>query len=152
MHALEKIHHSLGPQGVLLDLHPQPEHAGVEVWQGGRVERLGDVGQEEDIRDILEARDRLDLVEGEGWYITERRRFFDLLSHFPSAEDWLEYQERKGYTGVVSEELLASANRLLATGNGEFVVREPIRASLLKRLPRPGSDDPSPGLGALPGK
>jgi hypothetical protein len=124
----------------------------VEVWQGGRVERLGHVGQEEDIRDILEARDRLDLVEGEGWYITERRRFFDLLSHFPSAEDWLEYQEREGYTGVVSEELLASANRLLATGNGEFVIREPIRASLLKRLPRPGSDDPSPGFGALPGK
>lgn len=151
MHALRRIHRSLRPEGVLLDLHPQPEHAGVEVWQGGRVERLGDVGQEEDIRDILEARDRLDLVEGEGWYITERRRFFDLLSHFPSAEDWLEYQEREGYTGVVSEELLASANRLLATGNGEFVVREPIRASLLKRLPRPGSDDPSPGLGALPG-
>jgi hypothetical protein len=137
---------------VLLDLHPQPEHAGVEVWQGGRVERLGDVGPEEDIRDILEARDRLDLVEGEGWYITERRRFFDLLSHFPSAEDWLQYQEREGYTATVSEELLASANRLLAAGNGEFVVREPIRASLLKRLPRPGSDDSSPGFGALPGK
>ena len=152
MHALRRIHRSLRPGGVLLDLHPQPEHAGVEVWQGGRVERLGHVGQEEDIRDILEARDRLDLVEGEGWYITERQRFFDLLSHFPSAEDWLEYQEREGYTGVVSEELLASANRLLATGNGEFVVREPIRASLLKRLPRPGSDDPSPGFGALPGK
>ena len=152
MHALRRIHRSLRPEGVLLDLHPQPEHAGVEVWQGGRVERLGNVGQEEDIRDILEARDRLDLVEGEGWYITERRRFFDLLSHFPGAEDWLEYQEREGYTSVVSEELLASANRLLATGNGEFVVREPIRASLLKRLPRPGSDDPSPGLGALPGK
>lgn len=152
MHALRRIHRSLRPEGVLLDLHPQPEHAGVEVWQGGRVERLGDVGQEEDIRDILEARDRLDLVEGEGWYITERRRFFDLLSHFPSAEDWLQYQEREGYTATVSEELLASANRLLATGNGEFVVREPIRASLLKRLPRPGSDDPSPGFGALPGK
>jgi hypothetical protein len=137
---------------VLLDLHPQPQHAAVEVWQGGRVERLGHVGQEEDIIDILEARDRLDLVEGEGWYITERRRFFDLLSHFPSAEDWLKYQAREGYAGVVSEELLASANRLLATGDGEFVVREPIRASLLKRLPRPGSDDPSPGFGALPWK
>ncbi len=152
MHALRRIHHSLRPEGVLLDLHPQPEHAGVEVWQEGRVERLGHVGQEEDITEILEARDRLDLVEREGWYITEGRRFFDLLSHFPSPEDWLEYQAREGYTGMVSKELLASANRLLATGDGEFVVREPIRASLLKRLPRPGSDDPSPGFGALPGK
>ena len=152
MHALRRIHRSLRPEGVLVDFHPQPEHAGVEVWQGGRVKRLGHVDQEEDIRDILEARARLDLVEGEGWYVTKRRRFFDLLSHFPTAEDWLEYQAREGYTGAVSEELLASANRLLATGDGEFVVREPIRASLLKRLPRPGSDDPSPGSGALPGK
>ena len=152
MHALRQIHRSLRPEGVLLDIHPQPEHAGVEVWQGGRVERLGHVGQEEDIRDILEARARLDLVEGEGWYVTERRRFFDLLSHFPSAEDWLEYQAREGYTGVVSDELLASANRLLATGDGEFVVREPIRASLLKRLPRPESDDRSPDIGAVPGQ
>jgi hypothetical protein len=152
VHALRRIHRSLRPEGVLLDIHPQPEHAGLEVWQGGRVERLGHVDQEEDIEDILEARARLDLVEGEGWYATERRRFFDLLSHFPSPEDWLEYQAREGYTGAVSAEVLASANRALGTGDGEFVVREPIRASLLKRLPRPGSDDPSLGFGALPRK
>ncbi|MGH8957219.1 MAG: hypothetical protein ACRDVK_00945 [Acidimicrobiia bacterium] len=123
----------------------------MEVWQGGRVELLGRVEQEEDIREILEARARLDLVEEEGWYVTERRRFFDLLSHFPSAEEWLEFQAREGYTGVVSDELLASADQLLAAGGGEFVIREPIRASLLKRLPGPGSDDPRPGFGGLPG-
>jgi hypothetical protein len=106
----------------------------VEVWQGGRVARLGYLDQEEDIREILEARARLDLVEGDGWYVTERRRFFDLLAHFPSAEEWLEYQAREGYSGVVSAEVIAMANRMLATGGGEFVVREPIRASVLKRL------------------
>jgi hypothetical protein len=148
VHALRRIHRSLRPEGVLLDLHPQPQHAEVEVWQGGRVESLGQVGQDEDIRDILEARDRLDLVERGGWYVTLRRRFFDLLSHFPSAADWLEYQEREGYSGVVSEELLASADKLLATGNGEFVVREPIRASVLKRLSRTGSHS-HPGVVGL---
>ena len=144
MHALRRIHRSLRPEGVLLDLHPQPQQAEAEVWQGGRVERLGHVGEEEDIRDILEARARLDVVEGDGWYVTERQVFFDLLSHFPSAEDWLAYQAREGYSSAVSEQLLASANRLLAPGDGEFVVREPIRASLLKRLPRPRSGDPTP--------
>lgn len=107
----------------------------MEVWQGGRVARLGHLDQEEDIREILEARARLDLVEEDGWYVTERRRFFDLLAHFPSAEDWLEYQAREGYSGVLSVELIATANRLLAAGGGELVVREPIRASVLKRLP-----------------
>ena len=121
----------------MLDLHPQPEQVWVEVWQGGRIERLGHLNQEEDIVDILEARDRLDRVERDDWYVTECRRFFDLLSHFRKPEDWLEYQAQEGYTSVIPEELLASANRLLATGGGEFVVREPIRASLLKRVPRP---------------
>lgn len=107
----------------------------MEVWQDGRVDRLGYLDQEEDIQDILEARARLDLVEGDGWYVTERRRFFELLAHFPSAEDWLEYQAREGYSGEIPTELIATANRLLETGGGEFVVREPIRASVLKRLP-----------------
>ena len=107
----------------------------MEVWQGGRVDRLGHLDQEEDIQDILEARARLDSVVGDGWYITERRRFFDLLAHFPSADDWLEYQAREGYSEVPAE-LAASANRLLAAGGGELVVREPIRASVLRRLPR----------------
>jgi len=105
------------------------------VWQGGRVDRLGHLDQEEDIREILEARTRMDQVEEDGWFVTERRRFFDLLAHFPTAEDWLEYQAHEGYSGEAPAELLASANRLLATGGGELVVREPIRASVLKRLP-----------------
>ena len=141
VHALRRIHRSLRSEGVLLDLHPQPEHPGVEVWQGGRVERLGHLEQEDDVTDILEARQLLDQVEGDGWYRTERQKSFDLLSHFPSAEDWLQYQAQEGYTSVIPDELLASADRLLATEDGEFVVREPIRASLLKRLPRPGSED-----------
>jgi len=150
VHALRRIHGSLRTEGMLVDLHPQPEHAGLEVWQGGRVKRLGHTEQEEDIRDILEARASLDLVVTDGWYLPKRQRFFDLLSHFPTPESWLEYQAREGYSSAVSEELLATANRWLATGGGEFVVREPIRASLLERLPRSGSDDERPRFGALP--
>lgn len=125
----------------MLDLHPQPENVRVEVWQGGRVERLGHLEQEGDIADILEARRLLDQVEADGWYRTERRKFFDLLSHFPSTKDWLEYQAEEGYTSVIPDGLLATAERLLAGEDGEFVVREPIRASLLKRLPGPGTED-----------
>jgi hypothetical protein len=89
-------------------------------------------------RGLLEARARLDRVEGDGWYVTERRRFFDLLAHFSSADDLLEFQVREGYSGEAPTELIASANRLLASGGGELVVREPIRASVLKRLPQQG--------------
>lgn len=135
MDALSRIHLSLRAGAVLLDLHPQPENPQVEVWQQGRVEPLGQIDQEEDIREILEARTRLDLIEGRGWFVTERRTFFDLAGHFPSVEAWREYQAQEGYTGVMPDEVASSARHLLATEDGELIVQEPIRASLLRRVP-----------------
>ena len=141
MDALRRIHFSLRPEGVLLDLHPQPEPAAVEVWHGSRVEHLGHGDQEDDIREILAARVRLDQVEEAGWYVTQRQEFFDLVAHSPTVSDWQEYEAMEGYSSGLSEELLASAHDLMATEGGEFIVREPIRASLLRRLPRSESDD-----------
>ena len=132
VHALRRIHGSLRTEGVLLDLHPEPKRTGVEVWQGDRIHRLGHLDQEEDISDILEARARLDLVESDGWYVTERQRFFDLLSHFPSTGAWLDYLALEGYSSGGSAELIASADELLAADSGEGVIREPIRASVLR--------------------
>jgi hypothetical protein len=146
VHALKRIHRSLRTDGFVLDLHPEPVNPGVEVWLDGKVERLGHVDQEEDLIEILEARALLDLVESEGWYGTKRRRFFDLVGHFPSPDAWLEYQEREGYTGTLPEAVLAEARRMLAPGGGAFVVREPIRASLLRRCPRPGGSEPTAHL------
>jgi len=153
VHALRRIHRSLRSEGVLLDLHPQPEPAAVEVWHGGRVEHLGHIDQEEDVREILEARVRLDQVEEGGWYVTQRQEFFDLIAHSPAVSDWQEYQAREGYTGGLSEALLASAHDAMATGGAELIVREPIRASLLRRLPRSRTDDARASFGSprLPG-
>ena len=134
VHALRQIHRWLRPSGALLDLHPQPKHAGLEVWQNGQVTQLGHTANEEDIADILEARARLHQVEEDGWYTTEDQRVFDMVSHFPTPDDWLEYWEREGYTAVVSPELLDSARDLISRRGGEFIVREPIRASLLKPM------------------
>lgn len=135
VHALKKIHDSLRPTGVMLDIHPQPENTRVEVWQEGRVESLGPIDDEDDIRDIRQARSRLNLVERRGWFITQRRRTFDLLEHYPTVESWLERRAWEGGTSIIPEGMLDSIHHLLASGGGEIVKREPIRASLLRRLP-----------------
>jgi hypothetical protein len=137
VHALRRIHHCLRAEGVLLDLHPEPENSGVEIWQDGRVDLLGYLDEEEDSADVLDARARLNQVEGEGWYVTERRRHFDLVGQFPSVEEWQEFQAQEGYTSGISEELLDSVRRRLAAGDAELIIREPIRASLLKLAPKP---------------
>jgi hypothetical protein len=135
VHALEKIHHSLRAEGVMLDIHPQPENTRVEVWQEGRIESLGPIDDKEDIRDIRQARARLSVVERRGRFITERRRTFDLLEHYPTVEDWLERRASEGGTSTIPEGMLDSARHLLTAGSGELIKREPIRASLLRRLP-----------------
>lgn len=136
MHALERIHHSLRAEGVMLDVHRQPQNTRVEVWQKGRVESLGPIDDEEDIRDVRQARARLSLVERRGWFITERRRTFDLLEHYPTVEDWLERRAWEGGTSIIPEGMLDAIRHLLTADGGEIVKREPIRASLLRRLRR----------------
>lgn len=136
--ALRTIHRSLRAGGVLLDLHPQPEPVAVEVWREGRREPVGHVVDDQDISDITEAEIRLDLVERDGWFTTETRRVFDLAAHFPGVDEWFEYRSDHDCSSVVPKELENRARRLLGKHEGELVIREPIRASLLKRLPRPG--------------
>lgn len=138
--ALSRIHRALRPGGVLVDLHPQPTNSQLEVWLGDRIEQLGHLNEEDDIRDILEARLRLDRVEEEGWYATERRRAFDLLLHFPGVDDWLAYRTEKEAASEVPEDLVSRARHLLSGSEGELVIREPVRASALRRLAGPAAD------------
>ena len=133
MHALGRIHRSLSDHGVLLDLHPEPKNSRVEVGREGQVQVIGDWDQEEDIRDIRLAREQLDLVEKRGALVRERQTGFDILEHFRSVEDWLEWRTAQGSTGVIQDELLDRARHLLAIEGSELIIREPIRASLLRR-------------------
>lgn len=135
VHALKKVRESLRVGGVLLDIHPQPENIRVEVWQEGRVESLGPLDDQDDIRDIRQARAQLSLVERRGWFITERRRTFDLLEHYLTVEVWLERRAEEGSTSIIPEGMIDSIRHLLGAGGGEIVKREPIRASLLRRPP-----------------
>lgn len=135
MHALGRIHHALRANGKLLDLHPQPENTLVEVWQEGRVEALGPLDEEEDIRDIRRARAHMSLVEQRGWFVTERQVIFEMLQHYPSVQDWMERRAREDATSTIPEVMIGSARHLLSTGGGELIKRELVRASLLRRLP-----------------
>ncbi|MGH8937299.1 MAG: hypothetical protein ACRDXD_13730 [Acidimicrobiia bacterium] len=139
MHALSRIHRSLHPDGVLLDVHPEPENARVEVWEQGRIRPLGGLDGEQDSREIRQARSRLEEAERRGWYVTERQRKFELLVHHRSVDEWLERRAREGATSIIPEGMLETARHLLARGADELVIRERVRAAVLRR----GADLPS---------
>ena len=135
MHALGRIHRVLHPGGVLLDMHPEPENSRIEIWREGHIEHLGQVNQDQDALEILEARTHLAEVERRGWFTTGERQFFDLLGHYRTVDDWLDWWNEQGWTFSVEQELLDTARDLLGAGDGELVLRETIRATALTRLP-----------------
>lgn len=134
MHALSRIHRCLEAGGILLDVHPQPENSQIEIWQDGEIHRLGEVDQSEDHREIEESRAHLRDFEERGLFATEGWRLFELLEHHPSVESWQDRWAEEGYRLIAEPELLDSANQSLRSGGGELVIREPVRATSLRRL------------------
>jgi len=140
VHALNRIHKSLKPDGLLLDLQPQPKNSRVEIWQDGRIHRLGEIDQREDHLEIEAAMEHLLSFEQVGLFAAERQAFFELLEHHPSVESWQEKWAEEGYRLIAEPELLDSAHQLLRAAGGELVIREPVRAALLRRLDGDGSN------------
>lgn len=139
MDALRRIHKCLKPDGVLLDVHPQPQNSQIEIWQDGLTHHLGEIDQREDHVEIEAARAHLWSFEQGGLFATEKQGFFELLEHHPTVESWQEKWVEDGYRLVAEPELLGSANELLRSGGGELVIREPVRATSLRRLDGDGS-------------
>lgn len=134
VHALRQIHRSLSPDGVLLDVHPQPVNSRIEIRQDGRVHDLGEVDQEEEHREIEDARGELELMVKEGLFTPETSDFFEASEHHDSVTSWQERWAKEDYALVAPPGMLESAERLLSSGGGELVIREPVRATRLRRL------------------
>lgn len=142
MDALSRIHKCLKGDGVLLDIHPQPQNSQVEVWQDGLIRHLGEVDQHEDHVEIDAAREHLRSFQRDGLFAVEKRGLFELLEHHPSVTSWQDRWDREGYRLVAAPELLDSANDFLASGGGELVIREPVRATSFRRLDGPTNNRP----------
>ncbi len=134
MHALSRIHSCLRTDGVLIDIHPQPENSEIEIWQEGRIHRLGQIDQSEDNEEIEAARSYLRSFEERGLFATEKRAVFELLEHHPTVESWQERWAEEDYRLVARPDLLDSARALLSTAGTELVIRESVRATRLRRL------------------
>lgn len=136
--ALRSIQRSLIPDGVLLDIHPEPLNSQIEVWQQNTIHRLGEIDQSEDHLEIENARNRLQALEREGLFVSDQTRYFELLEHHSSVESWTARWEQEDYRLVATSEMFEEARALLNAG-GELVIREPVRAMRLLRSDPSGS-------------
>ena len=135
MHVLRQLHKALRPRGVLLDIHPQPEHPRVGIVHGRQVTPVGALDWTEDIREIRDARKRLASVQRAGLFRTEKRRVFTMRMYHDSVDAWLEFRHDRGATSIVPAHVLRAARREMRSAGGVLMVTERVRASVLRHIP-----------------
>jgi hypothetical protein len=133
VHVLRSIHRWLRPSGRVLDIHPEPEAASVEVKANESLTRIGLFDRAAIYDKIRAARAALtDLVE-EGLYDRGRSSNFEVVYHFESVEAWLAHRVERGSTTLVPPELQERAREVLAQTSGELLIREHMRATRYRR-------------------
>jgi hypothetical protein len=133
VHALRKLHTALRPLGALLDIHPEPQHALVEIWTADQTIAVGQVDQTQDIGEIASAQAALRQVLAEGLFVLERELTFEFVRHFESVETWLAYRAERKSRGTIADEMLARSRALLAQAPGELCVRGGVRAARYRK-------------------
>ena len=89
MDALRKRHRSLRPDGVLLDLHPEPRLNPVEVRTSGGTTRVGALEYSESfVENIAAANRSLAALEDEGAFVREQQTEFEVRNYLDSVAAW----------------------------------------------------------------
>jgi hypothetical protein len=127
------VHRALRPAGLLLDLHPGPEPALVEVLGPRGAETVCPVRDPTHPGRVTAARRVLQRLVASGYYRRRRREVFTFLHHFDSAESWRAYLAEWWTSAEVDDEDVARVAAALARTGGEVLIRERVRATAYAR-------------------
>lgn len=127
------MHRALRPGGLLLDIHPEPEHAWIEVHLRGQAHRIGQIDQSIQIQDITLARAALQAVIDAHQFACERVMTIEFLYHFDSVDTWLGHLAERRSPDRIGEDLIARARELLCQGDGEIRMLRSTHAARLRR-------------------
>jgi hypothetical protein len=131
--ALRTIHRSLRPGGLLLDVHPEPEHARVQVQAGSATHDLGHLDDTAIIGDTLAGRAVVDVLIREGLFVRDRQAVFEHVVHVSDVDTWLAYREARAARSFLDPLIIQRARELLAAADGEIRIIERGYAARLKR-------------------
>jgi hypothetical protein len=136
VHALESLHASMRPNGLLLDVRPAPEHPVVEIVRRSNAvsrDRLGHLDDSYRIGTLTTADAALHTLIDAGQFVWERIEAFTFIYYFDSEEAWLAYMAEHWATAHVSADLVARAEEAHSAEAGELRILRPIQAARLRR-------------------
>jgi hypothetical protein len=92
VHALEEIHRLLKSDGILIDIHPEPEGPIYKVFQGERI-LFSERKRETCSEDVLQAENALEISIQNNLYSVDQQGEFDFLIYASSVKELREYWE-----------------------------------------------------------
>jgi len=135
VNALSRIHATLRPRGLLLNLLPDTTHRAVEVDVGSAILRLGHLDATlGDIQGFHVTLAAQQAAIDARLFVLERETRFMFVDRFDTVESWLTYVAEHEQGVIIQASLLARARELLPPGTaGEVRISSQLYAARLWR-------------------
>jgi hypothetical protein len=117
VHALEVIHRTLVPEGILIDLRPLTDHWPVEVVSGGVRKEVGRVTDLPSGQATDEAANRtIEEASRQGWFVRESEITFPLYYYWQTPGEMVEHiKEKWSDESRLEEEVISAAQAAWAS-------------------------------------
>ena len=134
VHALERIHQLLEPDGALIDIHPSGEPPPIEVRIGQQATVVGWMQETDDFIEYAQASAALSRAIGRGWFDVERKGTFEFATHADSVSALREYLAKEWKDAILDEAVAARAEQLLNAVERDkgLIVREQVCIARLR--------------------
>ncbi len=136
VHALEKIHRLLKPDGGMIDIHPPPDPASIEVRVGARTTLAGWLHDTDDYAPYEDADRALARVVRSELFAVERDGTIAVITHADSIAELRKYVAEEWEDARIDDITAARVDELLSTRgrDKEVILREPVRIARLRPL------------------
>ncbi len=136
VHALEKIHQLLEPDGRLLDLHPTGDPPPIGVRIGQQTTLVGWMQETDGFIEYAQASDALAQVIRRGLFAIEREGTFEFVTYADSVFEWREYLAKEWKDAILDAAIAARAEELLSAPGPDraLILREQVRIARLKPM------------------
>jgi hypothetical protein len=134
VHALEKIHSLLKPDGVLIDIHPTGEPASIEIRVRDRVTLAGWLQETDDYVEYEWANEALNQIVRSGLFTVERQSVFTFNTYAASIAELRDHLAEAWKDAILDEITAARAEELLNTieRDKEVIVHESVYIAQLR--------------------
>ncbi len=120
------------PNGLLLDLHPEPEFPRLEVHAGDGVTSVGDLDTSANVAKVHAARAVLASAIDAGYFVREDATTFEFRYYFDTIDTWLAYMAERWKEAAIAPTLVTRIRSVLHPPTGRLVIRESVHAARLR--------------------